>query len=170
MHNHNHPINCIVPPHMLEDIATKGSKTQRELAINTLKASEQMRGQRRALSDFTGAVSRFAAVGDKERIIYDAKNGTSLPGTSVRNEGDGPTSDVTVDEAYDGSGATYDELCFLVNNAHIFDKRYDFYRYPQFGVCPFYGFQITVPGLMNDFQTESFFWKLACQVFDQMFR
>ena len=108
MHNHNHPINCIVPPHMLEDIATKGTKSQRELAISTLKASEQMRGQRRALSDFTGAVSRFAAIGGKERIIYDAKNGTSLPGTAVRNEGDGPTSDVTVDEAYDGSGATYD--------------------------------------------------------------
>ena len=108
MHNHNHPINCIVPPHMLEDIATKGTKSQRELAINTLKASEQMRGQRLALSNFTGAVSRFAAVGGKERIIYDAKNGSSLPGTAVRNEGDGATQDVTVNEAYDGSGATYD--------------------------------------------------------------
>lgn len=108
MHTHQHPINCIVPPHMLEEIATKGSASQKELAINTLKASEQMRGQRRALSDFTGAVSRFAAVGGKERIIYDAKNGTTLPGTVARNEGDGPTADVTVNEAYDGSGATYD--------------------------------------------------------------
>ena len=108
MHKHHHPVNCIVPPHMLEEIATKGTKSQRELALSTLRTSEQMRGQRRALSDFTGAVSRFAAVGGKERIIYDAKFGSTLPGTPVRNEGDGPTSDAATDEAYDGSGATYD--------------------------------------------------------------
>lgn len=107
MHSHNHPINCIVPPHMLEEIATKGTEGQRDLAISTLKASEQMRGQRRALADFSGAAFRVA-VGGKERIVYDAKNGSTLPGTPVRNEGDGPTSDVTVNEAYDGSGATYD--------------------------------------------------------------
>ncbi|HKI54809.1 MAG TPA: M4 family metallopeptidase [Anaerolineales bacterium] len=108
MHNHRHPIHCIVPPHVLEQIATKGSDTQKSLAIDTLKASERMRGQRRALADFSGAVSRFAAVGGKERIIYDAKNGSTLPGTVVRNEGDPDSSDVTVNEAYEGSGATYD--------------------------------------------------------------
>ncbi len=106
---HLHPINCIVPPHMLEKIATNGTEAQRNLAIETLKASEQMRGQRRALRDFTAAAFRVAAAGDgKERIVYDAKNGTSLPGTPVRKEGDPPSSDVTVNEAYDGSGVTYD--------------------------------------------------------------
>jgi len=119
MHNHNHPINCIVPPHMLEDIATKGTKSQRELAVNTLKASEQMRGQRHALSDFAGAVSRFAAVGGKERIIYDAKFGSSLPGTPVRGEEDGSTSDVAVNEAFDGSGATYDLYNDIYNRNSI---------------------------------------------------
>jgi Zn-dependent metalloprotease len=93
---------------MLEGIATKGTEAQRELAINTLKASEQMRGQRRALSDFSDAAFRVAAVGGKERIIYDAKNGSSLPGTVVRNEGDPDSSDVAVNEAYNGSGVTYD--------------------------------------------------------------
>ena len=107
MHKHHHPVNCIVPPHMLEEIANKGSETQRSLAISTLKASEQMRGQRRALADFTGAAFRVAS-GGKERIVYDAKNGTTLPGTPVRNEGEGPVADVAVNEAYDGSGATYD--------------------------------------------------------------
>jgi len=92
---------------MLEEIATKGSESQKNLAISTLKASEQMRGQRRALADFTGAAFRVAA-GGKERIIYDAKNGSTLPGTPVRNEGDGANADVAVNEAYDGSGATYD--------------------------------------------------------------
>jgi len=107
MHNHRHPINCIVPPHMLEEIANKGSDAQKNMAISTLKVSEQMRGQRRALADFTGAAFRVAATG-KERIVYDAKNGSSLPGTVVRNEGDPPSADVAVNEAYDGSGVTYD--------------------------------------------------------------
>jgi len=119
MHKHQHPVNCIVPPHMLEGIANNGTKAQRELAINTLKASEQMRGQRRALTDFTGAVSKFAAVGEKERIIYDAKNGSSLPGTPARNEGDGPSTDVAVNEAYDGSGATYDMYKDVFNRDSI---------------------------------------------------
>lgn len=119
MHKHHHTVSCIVPPHMLEEIATKGTKSQRELALNTLKTSEQMRGQRRALSDFTGAVSRFAAVGGKERIVYDAENGSTLPGTPARNEGDGPTSDAAVDEAYDGSGATYDLYKDIYNRNSI---------------------------------------------------
>jgi len=118
MHEHHHPVNCIVPPHMLEEIANKGSKTQRDLAISTLKASEQMRGQRRALADFTGAAFRVAA-GGKERIVYDAKNGSTLPGTPVRNEGDAPVADVAVNEAYDGSGATYDLYSDVYNRNSI---------------------------------------------------
>ncbi|NUQ85409.1 MAG: M4 family metallopeptidase [Anaerolineales bacterium] len=94
---------------MLEKIATNGTEAQRNLAIETLKASERMRGQRRALMDFSAAAFRVAAAGaGKERIVYDAKNGTSLPGTPVRKEGDPPSSDVAVNEAYDGSGVTYD--------------------------------------------------------------
>ena len=102
-----HPINCIVPPHVLKNIATKGTTAQKELAIETLKRSEQMRGQRQALAEFATAAFRVA-VGGKERILYDAKNGSSLPGTVVRKEGEPPTADVAVNEAYDGSGYTYD--------------------------------------------------------------
>lgn len=108
MHKHHHPINCIVPPHVLEGIATNGTTAQRSLAISTLKMSASMQGQRRALADFNPAAFRAAAVGGKERIIYDAKNGSTLPGAIIRNEGGSPSSDVAVNEAYDGSGATYD--------------------------------------------------------------
>jgi Zn-dependent metalloprotease len=103
---------------MLEEIATKGSEAQRNLAISTLKASEQMRGQRRALADFTGAAFRVA-VGGKERIVYDAKNGSTLPGTPVRNEGDPAVADKAVNEAYDGSGATYDLYSDIYNRNSI---------------------------------------------------
>src|SRR5207249_3114960 len=101
------PIYCILPPHILKNIATKGTDAQKDLAIETLKRSEQMRGQRQALAEFTTAAFRVA-VGRKERVVYDAKHGSNLPGTVVRKEGEGPTADVAVNEAYDGSGYTYD--------------------------------------------------------------
>jgi Zn-dependent metalloprotease len=105
---------------MLNNIATHGTEDQKSMAFSTIKASEQMRGQRRAMSDFTAAAFRVVAVtGGKERIVYDAKNGSTLPGTIVREEGDGPTSDVAVNEAYDGSGATYDLYKDIFNRNSI---------------------------------------------------
>lgn len=112
MHKH-HGINCFLPPHVLKNIATKGTERQKLLAFATLKTSAQMRGQRQALADFIPAAFRVAA-GTKERIVYDAKNGSSLPGTPARREGDPATADAAVNEAYDGSGITYD----LFNNIY----------------------------------------------------
>ncbi|MDQ2691590.1 MAG: peptidase M4 family protein, partial [Chloroflexota bacterium] len=91
----------------MKNIATKGTPSQKNLAIHTLKLSAQMRGKRQALADFSAAAFRVA-VGVKDRVVYDAKNGSSLPGTVVRKEGDAATGDAAVDEAYDGSGVTYD--------------------------------------------------------------
>lgn len=105
---HKHPgINCFIPPHILINIATKGTESQKTLAIDTLKVSARLRGQRGALADFTAATFRVA-VGGKDRVIYDAENGANLPGTIVRREGEAAGTDVAVNEAYDGSGVTYD--------------------------------------------------------------
>lgn len=106
MHKHS-PMNCFIPPHILKNIATKGTEGQRALAIETLKTSEQMRGQRQALADFSAAAFRVQ-VATRDRIVYDAKNGSSLPGMIARRENDPPTADVAVNEAFDGSGITYD--------------------------------------------------------------
>ena len=98
------PICCILPPYMTDHIILSGSQTQREWALGTLRASEQFRGRREAI----GATRFMAPAGTKRRTIYSAKNATDLPGTLVRGEGDPPTGDIAADEAYDGSGATYD--------------------------------------------------------------
>jgi Zn-dependent metalloprotease len=47
------------------------------------------------------------ANGHLHRIVSDAKNKDTLPGTVVRKEGLPPTGDEAADEAYDGLGATY---------------------------------------------------------------
>jgi Zn-dependent metalloprotease len=50
----------------------------------------------------------MAPTGTKRRTVFDVKEGTSLPGDLVRGEGDPPTGDEAVDDAYDGAGITYD--------------------------------------------------------------
>ncbi|MCY1035937.1 M4 family metallopeptidase [Corallococcus sp. BB11-1] len=44
----------------------------------------------------------------RNRKTYTAKNRTSLPGTLVRSEGQGPTGDALLDQAHDNAGFTYD--------------------------------------------------------------
>ena len=42
-----------------------------------------------------------------ERLVYDAEHSSVLPGRLVMGEGDPPSDDTSVNEAYEGSGATY---------------------------------------------------------------
>lgn len=116
---HKHPgLNCFLPPHILKNIATKGTESQKTFAIDTLKVSAQLRGRRNALADFSAAAFRVE-VGGKDRIIYDAEHGAGLPGKIVRREGEPPTADVAVNEAYDGSGITYDLFNDVYNRNSI---------------------------------------------------
>ena len=107
MSNEQHSIFCILPPHMLQELARNGTAAQKEVALRNLTLGEQVREDRQNLGDVAAMDLAEAAAG-KERIVYDAQNGTSLPGTQARGEGDPPTGDAAVDEAYDGAGATYD--------------------------------------------------------------
>ncbi len=92
---------------MLQNIAEHGTSDQRRWAVATLAVSEQFRGQRNASAQFPALAFRAVAAG-RQRTIFHADNQTNLPGRVVRSEGDEPTGDAAVDEAYDGSGATYD--------------------------------------------------------------
>ena len=98
---------AIVPPHILKYIAAHNAdKDVRAIAQQTIERTSAARGQRAAL----GMLPSFAAVpaGEKRRTLYDAQHGTTLPGKLVRGEGAPKTKDVSVNEAYDGCGATYD--------------------------------------------------------------
>jgi Zn-dependent metalloprotease len=104
----HHPVLCILPPHILKNIAEKGTEKQRALAMNTLNVSEQFRGQRQALTGMTAfAISAAPPATTLQRTVYSAKFGSTLPGIVVRKEGGPPSADPAVNEGYDGSGATY---------------------------------------------------------------
>lgn len=100
--NHLHPVLCIVPPHILKEIAHRGSPQQRAQAMRTLGAAARFRGQREVLSGFAFA----AAAGNGRRTVFDAHGSWQLPGSRVRGEEDGPVADPAVNEAFDGLGAT----------------------------------------------------------------
>ncbi|MGD8406677.1 MAG: M4 family metallopeptidase [Anaerolineales bacterium] len=106
--SHHHSILCITPPHILKEIATNGTEAQRETAIRTITTSEQIRTQRRIAKELQSFEAPQTVNAGKQRVVYDAQNGTNLPGTVARSEGDGPVSDDAVNEAFDGSGVTYD--------------------------------------------------------------
>jgi hypothetical protein len=98
---HN-PLHCIVPPQMLRALLQHDEF--RDVALRTIIASSRLREQRRLLS----AMPPRVPAGEKRRTIYDANNGTLLPGKLVCGEGDRPSTDTAVNEAYDGLGATCD--------------------------------------------------------------
>ena len=94
----------IIPPYISREISQRGTPEQRAHALRDLSISERVRGRREVLGEL-----RFATpAGTKRRTIYDAKNTYDLPGLLVRGEGDPASRDTAVNEAYRGSGATYD--------------------------------------------------------------
>jgi Zn-dependent metalloprotease len=100
------PHCCIIPPFILRTIVLRGDKRQQAAAWATLTDSEQFRGERRILTALAPLAS--TSTGMKRRTIYDALHRYSLPGRLVRGEKDRKSKDIAVNEAYDGSGATYD--------------------------------------------------------------
>jgi Zn-dependent metalloprotease len=90
---------------VLDRISQTGDEAQRARARRTIAVTEQARGRRAA----TGAMMLATlSTGTKRRTIYDAQHTTTLPGQLVRGE-DGPASqDRAVEQAFAGSGDTYD--------------------------------------------------------------
>ena len=85
-----HSIFCITPPHMLREIVLNGSSEQRELALRSITISEQVRGQRGAMTKDFISLMKPVATEIKQRIVYDAENGNQLPGKVARQEGEPP--------------------------------------------------------------------------------
>lgn len=100
----------IVPPYLLTRIARLDDArfaVAATAAAWSLAHDEPMRAARLTFT-FGGAdgiVAEFTHTPD--RTIGDAGGAEVLPGRIVRREGDDPTGDAAVDEAYDGLGATF---------------------------------------------------------------
>jgi hypothetical protein len=129
--NHQHRyvngkcICCIIPPHILESIVRNGTQSERLLAQQTLLFDEQLRFERITQSSAEAEQVQGAGTPRRNRLIYTTANSTNLPGTLVRREGEGPSSDVAVNEAYDGLGATFDLFSDIYGRNSIDDRGMD---------------------------------------------
>ncbi|NIJ77598.1 Zn-dependent metalloprotease [Xanthomonas campestris] len=103
----------ILPPYLLDHVARAAPERARQCALLSRQITAQLRQQRafgllaraQALAADAASTPTAQAV---QRQIYDAQQGSALPGTLVRAEGAAATDDVAVTEAYDYLGATHD--------------------------------------------------------------
>jgi Zn-dependent metalloprotease len=108
------PMCCIAPPDLIEAVAANGNAEERQAALRTQATSETGRAQRAAVAGVMQqlglTITDVAPAPGMIRTIYDAQNGDDfhLPGQKMRGESDPPVDDEAVNEAYDGSGITYD--------------------------------------------------------------
>ena len=128
-HRHTHSnrmCTCsIIPPHILDAIARNGTPTQRALAERNLALDTEIRERRAALLPAKSGKGQGAGPPRKNRLIYTANNTRNLPGTLVRSEGQPPSGDVAVNEAYDGLGATFDLYSDVYGRNSIDDNGMD---------------------------------------------
>jgi len=107
---HRHSIFCVLPPYILRAIAENGTKDQATAAMQTLVTDTTFRALRsqNPVEELAPPAVLTPPLTGKLRTIYTTNHSQNLPGTKVRGEGDKPSGDAEVDEAYDGLGATYD--------------------------------------------------------------
>jgi Zn-dependent metalloprotease len=97
------PLHCIVPPQLLRQLLQHEDPHVREAALSTLISTARLRGQRELLAQTFAPLSSSG----RHRSVYDAHGAATTTGKLVRDEGAAPVGDKSVNEVYDGFGATY---------------------------------------------------------------
>lgn len=107
-----HSIFCILPPNILIEISKNGTPAQRAQALDTLSVDHTVRQFRAtsaaALGPMQGQPRMSVTSPAKQRTIFDSQHTQQMPGNVARTEGAPPSADASVNEAYDGLGATFD--------------------------------------------------------------
>lgn len=102
-----HPLQCIIPPHMLDAIMLRGSVAQRKMAVSLYHQCETVREQRTAsFAPGIQPVSKIdgTAATKLKREVYDGEEKARLPGKLIRDESTGASGDKQVDQAFVGAG------------------------------------------------------------------
>ena len=95
-----------IPPYLLRRIVGV-DESQSVLAAgqHTLQVDQRLRARRERPPGLR-RLTALAAATDRQ-VIHSASNSETLPGVVVRSDGEPPSGDITVDEAYDSSGQVW---------------------------------------------------------------
>jgi len=131
---HRNPLQCILPPHVLDGIARNGTKKQRDFALRTLHVDTTLRAMRAAATIAPAGAGLGSTPGAPRRTVYDAHHAESTAGAAlVRAEGGAAVADVAVNEAYDGLGATYGLYWDVYHRDSIDDSGLPLNAYVHYG-------------------------------------
>ncbi|MFI9319267.1 M4 family metallopeptidase [Kitasatospora aureofaciens] len=101
-----HPI---IPPHILDKLATSDDPLMHEPARRTLEHDSTIRHRRLVAPTGGGPASTSPAGSDSpNRVIFDARHLHTLPGHEIRTEAAAPGKDAAANRAYNALGATFD--------------------------------------------------------------
>jgi Zn-dependent metalloprotease len=127
-----HCLHCITPPYLLQRLLESNDQDIRNAALNTLITTARLRGERDVRTTIGSASSNLGA---GRRTIFDAKNSRSLPAAAVaRTEDSQPSTDDSVNRAFDGFGFTRAFLKEILQRDSIDGKGMRLDGYVHFGV------------------------------------
>lgn len=113
-------VNCIVPPHMLRRLIDSKDPAIRRAALITMMGSERTRGARKYRALLAAAATSPSA---GRRTVYDCAHATDLAlAKIVRTEQGEAPADKSVNDAFDGLGATRDFYKAVLARDSIDDK------------------------------------------------
>ncbi len=123
--NADTPYCSIVPPYVLEALSVSDDPRVARSAQATLAQEADLRAERIQSAGVGPKLAERPARDEgtgPNRLIHDAKNATTLPGTLVRGEGADDTGDEAVTQAYDGLGHTWQLLDDALGRDSLDDK------------------------------------------------
>ncbi len=125
-------LNCIIPPHLLRKLLESDNKEVRQAALNTLLGTARLRGQRSLRATF--GIGLSAAPTDGRRSIFDCQNSNWLPSAVlVRTEQGEASTDISVNRAFDGLGATREFYREVLDRNSIDDQGMRLDGYVHYG-------------------------------------
>jgi Zn-dependent metalloprotease len=112
-------LNCIVPPHVLNQLRASSDSAVREAAFSTMLDTTLLRGQRSIRSLLLAAGSPAQG----RRTVFDCRNSTNLASAVLARSEDGTASDdVSVNQAFDGLGSTRQFFSEVLERNSIDDR------------------------------------------------
>jgi len=104
----HHHVCGVIPPHILSRVADAADEARHDARATLEQMPELAYARTMTLVNRSAVPSPRVAPSRKRRNVCDALHSTKLPGKLVMSEHKARGNDVEVNEAYDGSGATYD--------------------------------------------------------------
>ena len=113
----------VIPPHILTRVAAHTSDEASGTARATLEHMRELAtGRAATLLERRPVAAAATAPAKRRRNVYTADHTTRLPGKLVMSEHKARGTDVEVNEAYDGSGSTYDFFAQVFRRSSIDGK------------------------------------------------